>query len=400
MLTFVGDWLLGQGLDPRVAAWTAKSVDVILVILLALLADLITKRLVVGGLTRLATRTPTRVDDLVVERRVFHRLSHLAPALVVYLFAPQMFDGNPAWAAGVRQACLIYMVLVGISVLDSLLNTVVDIVHSVSVARDLPLRSLVQVLKLGLYSVGFIVLISLILDRSPFLIFSGLGALTAVLMLVFKDPILGFVAGIQLAANRMVAPGDWIEMPNYRADGDVLEVGLTTVKVQNFDKTITTIPTYALISGSFKNWRGMAESGGRRIKRALNIDMGSIRFCDDELLERLARLPHVADQLKAPEAKLTNVGLFRAYLEAYLRHHPKIHQGMTLLVRELAPTEHGLPVEIYAFSNDQDWGAYESIQADILDHILAILPEFDLRAFQDLTGADVQEALGRATTER
>ncbi len=393
MLTFVRDWFLGQGLDADLATWAAKSADVVLVIGLALLADLITKRVVVGGLSRLATRTPTRVDDLVVERRVFHRLSHLAPALVVYLFAPQVFEGQAAWVTGVRQVCLIHMVLVGISVLDSLLNMVVDIVHAVSVARELPLRSVVQILKLVLYCVGFIVLFSLVLNRSPFLIFSGLGALTAILMLVFKDPILGFVAGIQLAANRMVAPGDWIEMPNYGANGDVMEVGLTTVKIQNFDKTITTIPTYALISESFKNWRGMSESGGRRIKRAINIDLGSIRFCDADLLERLARIPHVADHLPDPQAPTTNVGMFRAYLHAYLRHHPKIHQGMTLLVRELAPTAHGLPIEIYAFSNDPDWGNYESIQADILDHILAMVPEFDLRVFQDLSGADVQGAL-------
>ena len=227
-------------------------------------------------------------------------------------------------------------------------------------------------------------------------------------MLLYRPAILGFVAGIQLAANKMVSVGDWIEMPKYGADGDVLEVALTTVKVQNWDKTITTIPTYALISESFKNWHGMTASGGRRIKRAVNVDMSSIRFCDVEMLERFEKIQYISEYIEGKKAELeafnqsenvdhaslangrrmTNIGTFRAYVEAYLRHHPMINMEMTFLVRQLAPTQYGLPIEIYVFSKDKVWANYEGIQSDIFDHILAVVPEFDLRVYQNPTGAD------------
>ena len=294
------------------------------------------------------------------------------------------------------------MLLVVVSVIDAALNAIADVMHSSQLSQDLPIKSLAQILKLGLYIIAGIGVLSLILGKSPLLLFSGLGAMTAVIMLVFKDAILGFVGGIQLSANRMVARGDWIEMPKYGADGDVIEVALTTVKVQNWDKTITTIPTYALISESFKNWRGMSESGGRRIKRAINIDVNSISFCDDEMLKRFVKIPYMAEYLNskldevskrhkehAPDElppgstrRLTNVGTFRAYVIAYLRDHPMIHQDMTLMVRQLASGPHGLPIEIYGFSSDQRWVSYENIQADVFDHILAMVPEFDLRVYQ------------------
>ena len=265
-------------------------------------------------------------------------------------------------------------------------------------------------MKILLYFLATILIISIFLSKSPMYLISGIGALAAVLMLVFRDAILGFVAGIQLAANKMVAQGDWIEMPNYGADGDVLEVALTTVKVQNWDKTITTIPTYALISGSFKNWRGMQESGGRRIKRSVNIDMSSIRFCSEEMLERFERIQYISEYIESKKNELkqfneaaevdyaslangrrmTNVGTFRAYVIAYLKGLPVISQDMTFLVRQLQPTENGLPMEIYVFSKDQVWANYEAIQADIFDHILAVVPEFDLRVYQNPTGNDLR----------
>jgi len=248
----------------------------------------------------------------------------------------------------------------------------------------------------------------LLLNRSPTFFLSGLGALTAVLMLIFKDSILGLVAGIQIAANRMLNIGDWLEMPKYGADGDVIDISLTTVKVRNWDKTITTVPTYALISDSFKNWRGMSESGGRRIKRAVNIDMTSIEFLGEEALGRLRRIellkPYIEQKLADVEShnkelgvdetspingrRLTNVGCFRAYLVAYLKHNPMINKEMTFLIRQLAPTELGLPMEIYVFSSDKVWANYEAIQSDIFDHVLAAMPEFGLRVFQNPTGAD------------
>jgi miniconductance mechanosensitive channel len=257
-----------------------------------------------------------------------------------------------------------------------------------------------------------VLIISRLLDKSPWALLSGIGALTAVIMLVFKDSILGFVASVQLTTNDMVRRGDWIEMPKYGADGDVIEVSLNTVKVQNWDKTISTIPTYQLMQDTFKNWRGMSESGGRRIKRALYIDMNSIAFCDEEMLRRFEKIELLKDYLheKRHEVaatnegigdpdmptnlrRLTNVGTFRAYVVAYLRAHPKIHKDMTFLVRQLPPNDTGLPIEIYVFSNDQDWARYEAIQADLFDHFLAVLPEFGLRVFQLPSGADFAHAI-------
>jgi miniconductance mechanosensitive channel len=337
--------------------------------------------------------------------------------VVIYLSASGVLEGHDAWIEAVRQGALIYMVMAGVWVLDGVLNAISDVGSEATAARELPVKSFVQVLKLVLYLVAAISVLSLVIGKSPFLLLSGLGAMTAVVMLVFRDAILGFVAGIQLSANRMVSVGDWIEMPKYGADGDVVEVALTTVKVQNWDKTITTIPTYALISESFKNWRGMSESGGRRIKRALNVDMRSIRFCDEDMLRRFARIQYVADYLARKQAeiatwndaqgvdfdaaangrRLTNIGTFRAYIVAYLRHHPMIHQDMTFLVRQLAPTPAGLPIEIYVFSRDQVWANYESIQSDIFDHVLAVASEFDLRVYQQPSGGDVADAVAAIT---
>ena len=402
MLSVFESWLVDQGIEAGVAAIAAVATGVLVVVILAVVANVVAKRLLLRAVLGLAGRTETNWDDVLTERRVFHRLARIAPALVVYFFSPAVLGADSSAARLVTAGCLLYSVVVVVSVLDGLLSATVDIMRGFPVGGRLPLTSFAQVAKLVLYGVAFIVALSVIIGESPALLFSGLGVMTTVLMLVFKDPILGFVAGIQLSANQMVTPGDWIEMPKYGADGDVLEVALTTVKVQNFDKTITTVPTYALISESFKNWRGMSESGGRRIKRAINIDMSSIRFCDDTMLERLSKLHYMADYLAQKRReietwnaghegepatslhprRLTNIGTFRAYIVAYLRHHPKIHPQLTFLVRQLAPTVHGLPVEIYVFSTDQNWINYEGIQSNIFDHLLAVVPEFDLRVYQ------------------
>jgi len=402
MLGIYKNWLVGQGLTTGVAAMAATATGNLLLVIVAVIANLVAKRLVLRGVIGLAGRTQTRWDDVLLQHRVFHRFAHIAPALVINFFTPTVLGADTSATSFVLAGCLLYMVAVFVGVVDGVLNATADILKASHFGQRLPLTSFVQVAKLVLYGLAFIGALSVIIGESPALLFSGLGAMTAVLMLIFKDPLLGLVAGIQLSANRMVTPGDWIEMPKYGADGDVLEVALTTVKVQNFDKTITTIPTYALISESFKNWRGMAESGGRRIKRALNIDMSSIRFCDDAMLERLSRIHYMADYLEEKRKvldawtagnegepatslhprRLTNIGTFRAYVVAYLRNHPKIHPSLTFLVRQLAPTEHGLPLEIYVFSSDQDWVAYEGIQADIFDHLLAVMAQFDLRVYQ------------------
>ena len=400
------------------ALWPDDAVDLgirmlvfVGVLVLAFLANFIARRILLRGIAHFIKRSKTVWDDILHERRVFIRLSHLAPAIVIYALAPLVFTNYPSLITVVQLAAKIYIAVVGLLVVDAFLNSVVDIYRTFEFARKIPIRGFVQVVKIILYCSVAVVILSLILGKSPTIIFGSLGAMTAVLMLIFKDSILGFVAGIQLSTNKMVHIGDWIEMPKYDADGDVIDVSLSTVKVRNWDKTIAAIPTYALISDSFRNWRGMTESGGRRIKRSIYIDMTSIKFCTEEMLERFKRFHHITDYLEQKikevaeyntaaeidEAelvngrRLTNVGTFRAYVVAYLRNHPRIHQDMTFLVRHLEATPHGLPIQIYVFSNDQAWANYEAIQADIFDHLLAIVPEFELRVFQNPSGADFQK---------
>ena len=414
MLSPLHDWLLKWGMSEAGATLLTRLGGVLLVLFVALTANRVAKRVVVRGIARLARRTTASWDDVVMRHRVLQRVAHLVPTLVIYHFATPVLAGYDQLTAVVRQGALIYMIVIAALAADSVVNVGIEIVRGSRLPRELPVRSIAQVLKLVVYAVTAISVLALVLGRSPLLLLSGLGAMSAVTMLIFKDTILGFVSGIQLSANRMVSRGDWVEMPKHGADGDVLDVGLTTVKVQNWDKTITTIPTYALIAESFKNWRGMAESGGRRIKRALYIDVGSIRFCDEEMLARFSKIQYIADYMKAKREEianwnaargiepasladgrhLTNVGTFRAYVVAYLRHHPMVHQDMTFLVRQLAPTEHGLPIEVYVFSRDQVWSRYEAIQADIFDHLLTVVPEFDLRVFQSPSGRDVERAIG------
>ncbi|MEL7487274.1 MAG: mechanosensitive ion channel domain-containing protein [Pseudomonadota bacterium] len=389
------------------AGQLAVGVAVIGIIVLAFLANAIARNVIAATINRLLSRSASKRDDILVRRRVFERMSQFAPALVIYALAPLALADYPPVSQFVAAASLVYMIAVGVLFIDALINAGLEIYRTYPISRTFPIKSFAQVGKLVVYFLAFIATLSVILGESPLTFFAGLGALTAVLMLVFKDPILGFVAGVQLSANRMVAVGDWIEMPTYGVDGDVMEIALTTVKIRNFDKTITTIPTYALISESFKNWRGMTETGGRRIKRSFNIDVGTIRFCDEAMLERFSKIEHIADYIAEKKdalaksnadvdltadvnsRRLTNVGTYRAYIEAYLRNHPMISKSLTLLVRQLQPTEHGLPIEIYVFSLDTNWINYERIQADLFDHILAAASEFDLRVFQNPSSADV-----------
>ncbi len=410
MLELLQNWLLSYGLNESLAFYAARSAAVVALLILSAIANFVAKRYIVSALTYVISRSKTQWDDAVLRQKTLSRLAHLAPALVIYVLTPIALAGLDAAITFTKSATLIYMIIILMLVLDSLLNTVEDVYQSFRASKEIPIKGFIQILKLVVYFLTAIFVTSILLNKTPVYLLSGIGALTAVLMLVFRDAILGFVAGIQLAANKMVAVGDWIEMPDYGADGDVLEVTLTTVKVQNWDKTITTIPTYALISESFKNWRGMDESGGRRIKRAVSIDMSSIRFCDEEMLERFGKIQYISayiqkkkDELEAFNQsanvdnaslangrRMTNIGTFRAYVEAYLRNHPMINRDMTFLVRQLEPTQTGLPIEIYVFCKDKVWANYEAIQADIFDHILAVLPEFDLRVYQYPTGADLR----------
>lgn len=406
----VEDALTEWGLAVEWATLVANSIGFALVLLLALIADLIARRLIVSLARRWAKRTQTIWDDIILRGKVLSRLAQIAPALVIYRLGPVVFLGMDRATTFIQTLALIYMLAMVVLALDAALNVALEIYRTREISKRMPLRGLVQFLKIGLYFIGTIVLLSLVTGKNPSYFLGGLGALTAVLMLIFKDPILGFVGGVQLSTNNMLQRGDWIEMPQYGADGNVLDVALTTVKVQNWDMTITTIPTYALISSSFKNWRGMSQSAGRRIKRAIHIDMTSVRFCDTEMLQRFAKIQYIREYLEAKKAelashneehevddeslvngrRLTNVGTFRAYVSAYIRNHPAVNQDMTLLVRQLAPGPEGLPIEVYVFSAEKAWEVYEGIQGDIFDHLLAAVAEFDLKVYQRPTGEDVR----------
>lgn len=383
-------------------------------LVLAWLANLIARRVILRVVSTVVKRTTCTWDDVLLEAGFFRRLSHLAPALVIQTLAPAVLGGTPEVESGVRAAVTIYLTFVWVAVVFAGLDGLQTLARRHQRLARMPVKGFLQAVKLVVALIGLILVLSIVLGKSPVYLLSGLGALTAVLLLVFRDAILGFVAGIMISVNEMVRIGDWIEMPKAGADGDVIDVSLTTVKVQNWDKTITTIPSYDLISGSFKNWRGMFESGGRRIKRALHIDMRTVRFADEAELRQWRRLGLLAGYLdekqrEVDEAnraqgsdlsvlgngrRLTNLGTFRAYCAAYLKAHPKIHPGMTFLVRQLAPTEHGLPLEIYVFANDTNWGAYEAVQADIFDHLIAVIDEFHLKIFQQPSGHDLQAAFG------
>ena len=409
LIQWFNDLLTNAGIGNRLVVLIENATIVVITAGLAILADFVIKRIIIATINSIVKRTKNDWDDIFVERRVFNRLAHLAPALVVHYALQYIFDAEKLvnFLGNIVQT---YMVIVVVLVIDALINALHEIYMKLPVSKGRNIKGFVQVIKIIIYCLAVILIISIFSGEAPKTLLASLGAMAAVLILVFRDAILGFVASIQLSANKMVNVGDWISMPKYNADGDVIDINLTTVKVQNWDKTIATIPTYALVSDSFNNWKGMEESGGRRIKRFINIDMKSVKFLDDEQIEKFSKYYLLADYIgkKKEEIskynkelnlddsmvtngrRMTNLGTFRAYLENYLHNHPKIHDDMTFLVRHLQPSEKGIPVEIYVFSKDQAWANYESIQADIFDHILAIMPEFGLRVFQNPTGDDFQ----------
>jgi miniconductance mechanosensitive channel len=406
------NFIAGLGMSEMQAIIVSRGAAILAVALIAYIANFIVKRIIVRVMIGVVRRTKVDWDDPLADRGVFTKLSHLAPALVIGAMAPAVFSGSQILITIAKRATDVYMLIIGIMVINAFLDAINDVYQKFEVSKRVPIRTYTQVIKIGLTVAALIFALSIVMDKEPWVFLSGIGALTAVLLLVFKDTLLGFVASIQLVAHGMVRPGDWIEMPKYGADGDVMEITLNTVKVQNFDKTITTIPTYALISDSFKNWRGMSESGGRRIKRSIHIDVNSIQFSTPEMVEKFSKIEVLRDYIERKQQELrdhneqkgidesvlvngrrmTNVGTFRAYLIEYLRRHPKIHNEMTFLVRQLQPTDKGLPIELYVFSNDKRWVQYEDVQADIFDHIFASLPEFGLRPFQSATGHDIAEA--------
>lgn len=380
------------------------AAKLMLVLLLSIVAHFVTKRIIIRVVSYLATKTKFTWDDVVVKRGVFNKLALLAPAMVFYYFAGWFPTGGPIMQRAISGYAMFVLALAA----SDFLNAVNEIYDRYPFAKGRPIKGYLQVVKLIIYIFVGVAIFGTMFDKSPAVLLSGLGAMTAVLLLIFKDTILSLVASIQVAANDMIRIGDWVEMPSANADGDVIDIALHVVKIQNWDKTITTVPTHKFVSESFRNWRGMSESGGRRIKRSIAIDQNAIRFMDEALFERLSKIQLLEGYLTERKAEIdaynaerafdpespvngrhmTNLGTFREYTKRYVQTNPNVHKEMTLLVRQLASGPSGIGIEIYCFSAIQTWADYEAIQGDIFDHLLAILPQFDLRVFQQPSGRD------------
>lgn len=391
------------------AKLSAVMVTILAIIVVAAIVHWITKWIVIKIIHRLVEKSKTDWDDYLLKHKVFQALSHLASAMVFYYSCN--FSEIQEVTSLLTTFTNIYFVIIFVKVVSGTLKAANDIYLTTPYAASRSIKGYIQLIMILVYFVAAIFIIAFIFKKSPLGLMTGLTAFAAVLLLVFKDPILGLVASIQLSANNMLKPGDWIEVPKHNANGTVVDISLTTVKVQNGDKTISTIPTYSLVTDSFLNWSGMEESDGRRIKRFINIDMKSVQFCDNQMLEKFQNFRLIRSYVTEKQNEIiehntklgvvddhipngrrqTNLGIFRKYLEIYLKNNPYINNDMTFLVRYLQPTESGLPIEIYVFSKEKQLSDYESIQADIFDHILAIIPEFELRVFQAPSGSDIND---------
>jgi miniconductance mechanosensitive channel len=399
---------LSLGMSDNLAAALRTILIVLIVGLLSWLSFQVARLIIKKVVTVIVRRTKYKWDDIFLEAHVFTKLSHVAPALVIWFMADWALEAYPFWLSFVQKLTYLYMIIASLLVVYAFIDAWHRIYSELPISKHRHIKGYVQVFKIIFGFLAILVAISEVLNKEINVLLAGLGAMAAVLILVFKDTILGFVASVQLSSNKMVNIGDWISMPSKGADGTVIDITLNTVKIQNFDKTIITVPTYALVQDSFQNWVGMEESGGRRIKRALNIDMRTVGFLSDDQSSKLMKIQILKDYIINKEIelksynkehgvddsvlvngrRLTNLGTFRAYIEAYLKNHPKILNDMTFLVRQLKPSEGGLPVEIYVFTSDQEWAKYEAIQADIFDHLLAVIPEFGLQVFQNPSGDD------------
>ncbi len=363
---------------------------------------LISTKILIRLISNFFKKTSTKLDDILIEQGFLNRLSNLIPLIIFYNLFNYIY-GDYLIVNRLAQALIAIVMILSI---NSLLNTLNEIYNQSKYSDKINIKSYFQIIRLVLNLSGLIIVISIFSGQSPFYLLSGLGALTAVLMLVFKDTILSFVSSIQISSNDLFKVGDWVEAPQFGADGDVIDIGLHTIKIQNWDKTISIIPTHKLIDSSFKNWRGMSDSGGRRIKRSINIDINSIKFCNPELIEKFKSVNIISEYIDTKLSEidnhntelnakslingraLTNIGTYRAYIKAYLKNNKHIHNNMTFLVRQLSPSEKGLPIEIYVFSNNTNWIEYEEIQSDIFDHLLSVLDQFELKIYQYPSGND------------
>lgn len=402
------DFLIEHGVSHDMAAIVKLLILMLALTIVAYVADFFARKILISAMQRFAARTQSKLDDVLLDRKAFKFLAHIVPAIIVSTSIPLVFHDFPVFIKPLKEAVDIYMIIVLVLLVQAVIRAGKDLLKERPSLKDKPIDSFGQLINILNYIVGAVLIFSELTGKTVWSFFAAMGAASAVLLLVFKDTILGFVGSIQLAINDMVRIGDWITMKKYGADGDVIEITLNTVKVRNFDNTITTIPTYALISDSFKNWRGMQESGGRRIKRSLNVKISSIKFLDNKDIERLQKYHLIEDYVLRKQKdingfnveknydksslingrNLTNIGVFRKYMEEYVKFHPAINKDMTLMTRQLEPTEKGLPIEVYTFSSDKNWVNYEHIMSDIFDHLLAAIPYFDLEVFEVPAGND------------
>ncbi len=383
-------WMMQLGLSESTSTLLLRFGVILVMILLAFLIDKICRKTVVPLIRRITSRTEFKWDDYIFNDKVLNDLCSLIAPILAYALLPLIMPED-AFLNVVMRLCWVYIIIILMKLAYSVITSLYTMSTEDDKLKNHALKGFYQMLKLAVVCIGSIIIVSTLIDKNPIAILTGLGAGTAILMLVFQDTIKGFVAGVQLIANDMLRPGDWITMPKYGADGDVMEVTLTTVKVQNWDKTITTIPPYALVNDSFQNWRGMFDTGGRRIKRSINIDMNTVRFCTEDELAAFRKQPWM-EGFEQTGKEEVNLYIFRHYIEYYLRHHPKVNSEMTLLVRQLQPTAQGMPVELYFFSANTAWVYYEQIQAEVFEHVLAMLHVFKLRAFQNPSGMDFHES--------
>lgn len=389
----IAQQLSDMGIDKENISWSTRLTLVALILLISYIITKLFRHLVIPAVHKITSRTKATWDDYLFNERMMTSFCRMIPPIMFYLLLPFVFNNIPQVLDILLKGCLIYLVITTLMLVNSFLNSLYEISNEHETLRNRPLKGIYQMINLVAIGIGIILIISILIDQNAATILAGLGASAAVLMLIFKDSILGLVAGVQLSANDMLRPGDWITMPKYGADGDVLEVSLTTVKVRNFDKTITTIPPYVLVSDSFQNWRGMRETGGRRIKRSIFIDMTTVHFCSEKEKIMFASRGWIDEAQAKPETQVVNLYVFRNYLQNYLREHPRTHKELMIMVRQMQPTSEGLPLEIYCFSNTTVWLEYEQIQGEIFDHILAVIPEFGLRIFQRPSGNDLSTTI-------
>ena len=375
--------LIGWGIDPKIANTFDEAIIAILMICIAVGLDYLCQAILVGGMRKYTKHSPHVWNTLLMKRRVFHNLIHTIPGILVYILLPIAFVRGKELLLISQKICAVYIILSLLLAINGVLLMILDVYSEKAKAKNHPMKGFIQVLQVLLFFVGGIIMIAILVNKSPASLFAGLGASAAVLMLVFKDSILGFVAGIQLSANDMVRLGDWVTIPSSNANGIVQEITLNTVKIQNFDNTISTIPPYSLVNNSFQNWRGMVESGGRRVMKNITLDLTTLKFCTPEMLDTFRKeIPLLADYQPEEGVIPTNSQVYRVYIERYLCSLPVVNQDLDLIISQKEATEYGVPIQVYFFSRNKIWKEYERIQSDIFDHLFAMVPKFDLKVYQ------------------